>query len=79
MARVTITISDEVPGQALSVSMEFTPSVTLASGRDTNSKQFIEDNPPTHVAAYYAYAAIDEFMGTEPSVTTFSHSSDIVI
>lgn len=64
MAKVVITISDEVPGQDLSVGIEFSPAVK--SSRDP--KQFQEDNPRTHMAAYLAWAAIDDFMGGEPTV-----------
>jgi hypothetical protein len=78
MARVTITISDEEDDQALSVGMEFSPAIKLADGRDTNSKQFMEDNPDTHVAAYLAFAAINEYMDTDPEVHAFSHSHIVI-
>lgn len=79
MAQVVITISDETPGQAISLSLEFTPAVKTRGepGLDHDPQVFMENNPMTHIAAYLAWQAIDEFMGTEPTVQTIKAPIEI--
>lgn len=74
MAKVVITITDEVPDQALSISMDFEPAIK----RNTDPETFQRENPLTHVAAYMAWAAIDDLMDSEPTVETISRSQIVI-
>lgn len=76
MAKVTITISDEEMEGHLTVGLEFSPAIVHSN----DSEKFQRENPQTHVAAYLAWAAIDDFMGEDPtSIETFPPTPPIVI
>lgn len=84
MATVVITISDDTPGEELTMSMEFTPSLIHNERIDDLEafRAFIAENPATHVAAFHAWRAIDEFMhalGAEPNVTAMHNGLEFEI